>query len=182
MPQITSHLSIDAPAERVWQIIGPGFARIGDWATSVPASVPLPATAPAAIAPAATTPAAAAASAPVTGRTCHTGVGRMPTVNETLTSYDDSSRTLSYEATGMPGFITTASSTWVVTPTGEDSSRVTVTGIFRTRGPLGLLACWAIILQARLTARHLQADLRHYVKFGTASPRKQRRQSRGRRP
>jgi hypothetical protein len=55
-----------------------------------------------------------------------------------------------------------------------------VTGYFQARGALGLLGCWAILLQARLTARHLQADLRHYVKHGTASPRKQRQQSRGR--
>jgi hypothetical protein len=55
-----------------------------------------------------------------------------------------------------------------------------VTGHFQTRGPLGLLGCWVVLAQARLTARHLQADLRHYVKHGTPSPRKQRQLSRNR--
>ena len=104
----------------------------------------------------------------------------MPHISETLTSYDEHSRTLTYQAAGLPAFITTARSTWTVTPAGEAACRITVTGHFQTRGVLGLLACWAILAQARLAARHLQADLRYYVKRGIPSPRKQRQLSGGR--
>lgn len=174
MPQLTTHLSIDAPAAQVWQVIGPGFARIGDWATTIPASAALPAPAPAAASP-------AAASAPVAGRTCSTGTRLVPRITETLTGYDEQSRTLTYQAGGLPAFITAARSTWTVTPAGDTACQVTVTGHFQTRGVLGLLGCWVILAQARLAARHLQADLRHYVKHGTPSPRKQRQPSRSRR-
>jgi hypothetical protein len=173
MPKLTTHLTIDAPAGQVWQVIGPGFARIGDWATSIPASAAIPAPAPAAAS-------AAVASAPVTGRTCSTGTRLVPRIAETLTGYDEQSRTLTYQAGGLPAFITTTRSTWTVTPAGETACRVTVTGRFQARGVLGLLGCWAILARARLAARHLQADLRHYAKHGTPSPRKQRQLSRSR--
>ncbi|HET9970550.1 MAG TPA: SRPBCC family protein [Streptosporangiaceae bacterium] len=175
MPQLTTHLAIDAPAGVVWQVIGPGFARIGDWATSIPASAATPVPAPAAASP-------AVARGPVTGRTCSTGIRLVPRITETLTGYDEQGRTLSYQAAGLPGFITAARSTWTVTPAGEAACRVTVTGHFQTRGVLGLLGCWAILAHARLTARHLQADLRHYVKHGMPSPRKQRQLSRNQPP
>jgi hypothetical protein len=174
MPQLTTHLTIDAPADQVWQVIGPGFARIGDWATTIPASAAIPAPAPAVARP-------AAASAPVLGRTCRTRIRLVPQIAETLTDYDQESRSLTYHAGGLPAFVTTARSTWRVIPAGGRSCRVTVTAHFQTRGVLGLLGCWVILAQARLAARHLQADLRHYIKHGTASPRKQRQLSRGRR-
>src|SRR6266480_607041 len=104
-----------------------------------------------------------------------------PHITETLTYYDEHSRTLTYEAGGLPALITAARSTWTVTPAGETTCQVTVTGHFQTGGVLGLLGCWAILAQARLAARHLQADLRHYVKHGTPSPRKQRQLSQCRR-
>jgi len=53
----------------------------------------------------------------------------------------------------------------------------------RERGlsQLGLVGCWAILAQARLATRNLQADLRHYVRHGTPSPRKQRQLGRAQR-
>ena len=169
MPQLTTHLSIDPPADAVWQVIGPGFARIGDWATAIPASTAI------------TAPAPAAAHAPVQGRTCSTGTRLVPAITESLTSYDEQNRTLAYQASGLPAFITAARSTWMVAPDGEAACRVTVTGDFRARGVLGLVGCWAILAQARLATRNLQADLRHYVRHGTPSPRKQRQLGRAQR-
>jgi hypothetical protein len=141
MPQLTTHLAIDAPAGQVWQVIGPGFARIGDWATTIPASAAIPASAPAAATP-------VAYRAPVLGRTCRAGTRLVPDITETLTDYDEDRRTLTYQAGGLPAFITSARSTWTVTPAGEAACQVTVTGRFQTRGVLGLVGCWAILAQA----------------------------------
>jgi hypothetical protein len=63
MPQLTTNLTIDAPAGQVWQVIGPGFARIGDWATTIAASAAIPAPAPAAGIPATASALAMAAHA-----------------------------------------------------------------------------------------------------------------------
>ena len=173
MPQLSTHLSIDAPADQVWDLIGPGFARIGEWATSIQASTAVP-TMP--VPAAATT--AGAVSAPVAGRACATGVRLVPQVTETLVAYDPASRTLCYEASGLPAFIVTARNTWSVSPTGERTCHVTLSAHVQTRGLLGLLGRWALLAQVRYTSRHLEADLRHYIKHGTPSPRKQRQLSR----
>ena len=83
MPQLSTHLSIDAPADQVWHLIGPGFARIGEWATSIQSSTAVP-TAPGPAAAATAT----AVSAPVAGRACTTGVRLVPHITETLVVYD----------------------------------------------------------------------------------------------
>src|SRR6516225_9061160 len=173
MPQLSTHLSIDAPADQVWHLIGPGFARIGEWATSIQSSTAVPGIGGRAAAAAAT-----AISAPVAGRSCTTGVRLVPQITETLVAYDPVSRTLSYEASGRPAFIVTARNTWSVIPTGERTCRVTLSAHFQTRGLLGLLGRWAILAQVRYTSRHLEADLRHYIKHGTPSRRKRRQLSR----
>jgi Polyketide cyclase / dehydrase and lipid transport len=134
MPQQSTHLSIDAPADLVWQVIGPGFAHIGEWATGVLAFMPVPAVPESGVA---ATP--AVGSAPVAGRTCATGIRLVPQITETLVAFDESSRTLTYEAGGLQVFITTARSTWTVIPAGESSCRVTVSAHLQTRGMLGLL-------------------------------------------
>lgn len=173
MPKISKELVLAAPAEAVWQVLGPGFARIGDWATAIPASAPTPA---------APIPAAGTRliDAPVTGRVCSTGLRIVPEVTETLVAYDDANRTLTYEAAGMPSFVTTARTTWTVTPLGTHRSTITLNAQFDTRGWIGALARRWLLLQVGRTSRHLADDLRHYVEHGTPSPRKQRQLRRGR--
>jgi hypothetical protein len=179
--ELSSDLIVGAPADRVWQVIGPGFDRIGEWATAIPSSTAIPA------ARAATEavdgirrPVAAAIDAPVAGRVCRTGIRLVPEVTETLIEYDDASRSLTYQASGMPRFVTLARNTWTVTPIDAGRSRVSLRARLETRGLLGLLGRWAILAQARRTSRHLGEDLRHYVETGTPSSRKQLQQRRAR--
>jgi hypothetical protein len=162
-------LVLAAPAEAVWQVLGPGFARIGDWASAIPASTPIRA--------AGTT---RLIDAPVAGRVCSTRLRIVPEVTETLVAYDDAHRTLPYEAAGMPSFVTTARTTWTVTPLGTDRSAIMLNAQFDTRGWIGALARRWLLLQVGRTSRHLADDLRHYVEHGTPSPRKQRQLRRGR--
>jgi len=180
MSEIAAQLRIDAPAGRVWEVIGPGFARIGDWASVIPASAPVPV--PAATPdPGAGLPTAAAAP-PVPGRVCTTGSRQLPQVTELLVAYDPVGRTLTYQASGMPAFVTLARNTWTVIPDGERACLVSLDAQFETRGAAGLLARWVVALQSRRNARLLQTDLRHYLSHGTPSPRKQRQLSRLRSP
>ncbi len=124
--------------------------------------------------------AATVAGAPVAGRVCQTGVGLVPQATETLVAYDEANRTLTYEASGMPAFVTTARNTWTVTPLGEHRTPVRIQAQFDTCGLLGLLGRWAILAQVGRTSRYLVNDLRHYVETGTPSPRKQRQLRRAR--
>jgi len=115
---------------------------------------------------------------PAAGRVCQTGVRLVPQVTETLIGYDDANRTLTYEASGMPTFVTLARNTWTVTAIDAHRSRVSLRARFDTRGLLGRLGRWAILAQTRRASRHLTEDLRHYVQTGQPTPRKQRQQRR----
>jgi Polyketide cyclase / dehydrase and lipid transport len=166
MPKISKQFVITAPASAVWKVIGPGFANIGNWATAIPASTGLPHQPPAAQ--------NLLEVAPVAGRVCSTGLAIAPQVTETLVTYDDASRSLTYEAAGMPSFVTTARNTWTVTPLDNDSCIVNLDAQFDTRGVVGTLARWAMLAQLGRTSRQLRDDLRHFVEHGTPSPRKER--------
>jgi hypothetical protein len=176
MPVLSTDLIITAPAEQIWEVIGRRFDRIGDWATAIIHSTAIP-DAPAA-ADSALPIAAAATDAPVAGRVCQTGIRLVPQVTETLIAYDDANRTLTYQASGMPPFVTLARNTWTVTAIDAHRSRVSLRARFDTRGLLGLLGRWAILTQTRRSSRHLTEDLRHYLQTGQPSPRKQRQQRR----
>ena len=176
MPKISKRFVITAPASAVWQVIGPGFASIGEWAIAIPASTGLPHEPP--------TPADQALvrrhsepdldAAPVTGRVCSTGLAIVPKVTETLIAYNDTNRSLAYEAAGMPSFVTTARNTWTVTPLSNDTCVVTLDAQLDTRGIIGTLARWVMLAQLGRTSQHLGDDLRHFVENGRPSPRKQR--------
>lgn len=171
MPTIKKELIIAAPADAVWQVLGPGFAGIGDWATAIPASTPLTG---------APLTDEAVTDAPMTGRVCSTGLPMMPEVTETLIAYDEANRTLTYEGSGLPAFVITARNTWTVVPLGDRRCKVTLAARFDTRGLIGVVARHLLRLQVGRTSRHLADDLRHYVEHGTPSPRKQRQLARRR--
>jgi hypothetical protein len=59
--ELSSETVIEASAERVWEIVGLRFARIGEWTTAIPVSRPSPR-------------AVVEAEAPVAARVCETGV------------------------------------------------------------------------------------------------------------
>jgi len=99
-------------------------------------------------------------------------------VTEQLIAYDQARRTLTYQAQDLPAFVTLARNTWTVIPVGDSRCRVTLEAHFQARGALGMLASCAAVLQARRNARRLEADLGHYLRHGTPSPRKQRQLSR----
>ncbi len=162
MSRLSNHITVEAPADAVWEVVAHQFDRIGQWATAVPAST-------------AHGGAPSTFGAPVAGRVCRTGVRLVPEVTEAIVAYDEAGRTLTYEAiTGMPAFVTAARNRWRVTALDERRTRIAVEAQFEVRGVLGRLARWWILRQVGRTGRHLLDDLKHYVEHGAPSPRKQR--------
>jgi hypothetical protein len=171
MSMLTHQFIVEAPADAVWDLVGRRFDRIGEWATAIPASV--------ALRPAGTRP-ASMVDAPVAGRVCETGIRLLPRVTEMIVFYDDAARTLTYQASGLPAFVATARNTWTVTPLDGRRTEVTLHAQFDTRGLLGALARWAVLVQVGRTSRHLAEDLRYYLEHGEPSPRKRKQLRRAR--
>jgi hypothetical protein len=140
MPNISKRFVIAAPAAAVWEVIGPGFANIGQWATAIPGSTGLPHDLPVPPSQTRLPPfmAPGLTGAPVAGRVCATGLALVPEVTETLVAYDQTSRSLTYEAGGMPSFVTIARNTWTVTALDEERRQVTLDARLETRASSGL--------------------------------------------
>lgn len=168
MQPLTSTIAIDAPADRVWDIIAHQFGRIGEWATAIPCSAAI-------MAPATVTRNHVLVEAPVAGRVCDTGMRAVPRVMETIVAYDEDARTLTYQATaGMPAFVTLARNTWQVTPLSNVQALVSYAGELEARGVLGTLAKRLLLARVARDGQYLLEDLRHYAEHGEPSPRKQR--------
>lgn len=161
---LSGEITIEAPADSIWRILGHGFASIGDWATAIQASHG-----------AAGTP---TPGAPVAGRTCETGLHAIPTVTENIVAYDDANRTLTYAATELPRFIGEARNRWQVTDAGPGRARARFDGVLKTRGLGGLLAALPLRVYLRRETMRVLDDLKHYAEHGTPSANKQRRPSR----
>jgi hypothetical protein len=161
MQPLSSSITIEASADHVWSIVAHRFDRIGEWATVVPSSAAATVSTP--------------LDAPIAGRVCQTGMRAAPEVTETVVAYDESAKTLTYQATaGLPALVTLARNTWRVTPLTEEQTQVTHAGQLEVRGLLGALAKRRLRTRAARDGRHLLDDLKHFAEHGRPSPRKLR--------
>ncbi|MEM8862159.1 MAG: SRPBCC family protein [Chloroflexota bacterium] len=155
--KLSSILKINAPADRVWQVIAHDFANISHWASGVPKST-------------VNVSAAALDGATVGGRTCDVpGFGK---VNETFTAYNEAAKSFTYEAEGGPFFLRSAHNSWQVSPLNEHETEVSLAAelvlmpVFRT--------LMAPILRRQLNkiVAETTEELKYYVETGEIHPRK----------
>jgi hypothetical protein len=96
---------VRAPRSTVWQLLGPGFARIGDWSTSCPESTPHEVS-------------NADRRAPEPGRRCASTIAGIGGVVERVVVYEPDHH-LGYEVvSGLPPFLAAARSDWFLTAEG----------------------------------------------------------------
>jgi len=152
---------IDAPADRVWEVIGRDFANVGRWASLIESSRPL---SPEEV----ELPPGVHSDpdAPVLGRATPGGIGEP---HEILINYDDASMTFTFRAANLPSLIKMSQNTTRVIPLTATTSKVT----FDIHAVAGISA-----LERRLHDRFreglktVQMDLKHYVEHGEVSPAK----------
>jgi hypothetical protein len=104
--EFVKQATIDAPADRVWQILGPEFNEISNWSSFVEVSQQDP------------------DLADGEGRVCE--VQGMGDVREVLYEYDEDQQKLGFtvDSPKNPFFIQEAKNTWRVEPIGDDQSLV----------------------------------------------------------
>ena len=123
---------IDAPADRVWQILGQQFAAIGNWSTTVETSRALDANEVPAGLP-------IAPQAPVPGRATPNLLGEL---KEILTRYSDAEMSFTFEVDGLPPIIRYSQNSTRVQDLGPDRCLVTFDlqmvpkGIFKVMNPV----------------------------------------------
>jgi hypothetical protein len=157
---LTVTARVNAPARAAWEVVGPQFDRVGEWASSIPRSTVL-------------VEAAACSTAPVAGRTCSSSLPGLPEISEKIVAYDDDRMELTYTAaSGMPWFVARATNTWRITPDGDGAAVVTVIPAFEGKGLAGRVLCVAMRPMLRRISRTAVADLAHFVEHGEPSPRK----------
>ncbi len=155
--KISKTININAPTDRVWDILGPNYVNAGDWASSVYASDARPGT-------------PKVAEAPVAGRVCQTSLGPF---TETIEAYDANRRHVAYSATGdkMPGFVKRLVNSWTVQPNGS-ASKVQMELSADIAFPLNILMGPMMKLQFGKVLREATEELKHYAETGKPHPRK----------
>ena len=155
--KISKTINIDAPADQVWDILGPNYVNAGEWASSVYMSHARSGT-------------AKVEAAPVAGRVCQTSLGPF---TETIEAYNAQRRHVAYSATGdkMPGFVKSLVNSWTVRSEGSRSQvdmELTVDIAF----PFNFLMGPLMRLQFGKVLREATEELQHYAETGKPHPRK----------
>jgi hypothetical protein len=79
--KFSKRIIVNAPAEKVWEVLGSDFVNVGNWATLVTHSE-------------VNTEASVVNNSPVGGRLCNTSIGK---ISEEFTAYDDQDMSFSFK-------------------------------------------------------------------------------------
>ena len=158
--KIDKTIHVNAPADKVWEILGHQFHDAGKWATAIHHSGPHE-----------TGPLAGDAPFAQNGRACDTTLGPF---RETIQHYDERAMAYGYTAEGdkMPFFVKSLQNNWKVTPNGP--SRATVTMEMEAK----LLPVFAQLMgpimkrQFDKVLSETTDDLKYYIEHDRPSPRK----------
>jgi carbon monoxide dehydrogenase subunit G len=156
--QFTKSKIINAPTDRVWQVVAHEFDKVGEWSSAVTASSP-------------NTDASTPDGATVGGRVCATpGFGDL---RETFTSYSEADNEFSFEVEGMPSFVTLARNHTTVRPAGADKSEVSLSITMETNA-LGKLMGPMFSIKLKSTLDKFLDELADYIERGEVSKKKQK--------
>ncbi|MEM7772188.1 MAG: SRPBCC family protein [Cyanobacteria bacterium P01_E01_bin.6] len=108
--QIKKQFTVNASADRLWEIMGTQFADVSHWASDIYTSRGRNGGIP-------------PQGAPCSGRVCETTMG---TFKEQILKYDEQKKKISYDAKGdkMPFFVKQIVNTWTFTPLAGGKCKV----------------------------------------------------------
>jgi hypothetical protein len=154
--EMRAQITVAVPAGQAWALVGEQFGQIADWASPITESV---------------------LDRPVgegAVRTCHVrgfGPVRPGVIRERLLSYDPDTRSLSYEAQGLPRYMNRAVNRWSVRSADEGTCAISVHATVSTHPllrPLGPALRWRL----RRSSAGVLDELVHRLQTGSPHPRK----------
>lgn len=150
---IQKEVIINAPADKVWKVVGTDYAKVGDWASIVNVSGER-----------------LSNTGELEGRTCESTYGA---VRELITEFDEAAHLLKYEADGLPAMFKKGGNTWKVIPVNAHQSKVTMDLRMELAPIQGLLMGWMIKGKMSKDTDQLMLDLKHFVETGRPTKAKQ---------
>jgi len=153
--KFSKQITVNAPAEKVWDVLGRDFANIGVWSTTVSHSV-------------ANDKLACVNNSPVGGRYCETSFGK---ISEEFTAYDDDKKTFSFKGVFDSMMFKSVINTSGLRSIDENTTEVSF-------GPnvqlsfIGTLMSPMIRMMLGRAVDTILDDLKYYVENGKPSPRK----------
>ena len=157
---IDKTIHINAPAERVWDVLAHQFHDAAAWASAISHSGPRDAG-----------PLAGDAPFAQNGRACQTSLGPF---RETIQHYDETARTYGYTAEGdkMPFFVKSLQNNWTVRPNGPNRSTVVMEMEARLLPVFAQLMGPIMKRQFDTVLTETTDDLKVYIETGRPSARK----------
>jgi len=156
--KIQRKVAVDAPIEKLWDILGTNYADAGVWNSAVFIS------AQTAFPP-------KVESAPVSGRVCQTTLGPF---TETINQFDEETHRIEYTATGdaMPGFVKGLHGHWSLKKLSAKRTEVNMMLSVNIAFPFNVLMGWMMKMQFNGAIKSSLGDLKHYAETGKPHPRK----------
>lgn len=160
--KMSKPVTIAVSADVLWKIIGSGFADAGKWSTAVDHS-------------------AGHGEGKFDGATCDTrscdlSAKGFESVNERITEYDVSNRTLAFDVIeGMPGFVTYMNNRTVITDLGESKSKAELQITMHMKPFMGWLLGGMLKKNLNNLLDSALDDLKVFAETGKPSARKQSR-------
>ena len=153
--EIKKSLILNAPIDRVWDVLGNDFGGAAKWASGLYHSEGYGAP--------------QLAGAACNNRACDTSFGK---IKEVIRVFDAKNHHLAYEVIeGFPGFIKSGVNNWRLTSLG-DKTRVDIHFIAVTRGLLGKIMGPMMKMQMGKALGNAGEDFKAYVETGRPSARK----------
>ncbi len=153
-----SEISINASAEKIWQVLAVEFGDIGKWASGVDASE--------------------GSGDSINGSTCSERACKISATGfsdtkERITIYDKKGYLLRYTLFhGLPGFVKDAYNTWQLIPKTDSETLVKAHTEMRATGIMGTLMKGFMTRSTQKVLVAMCEELKHYVENGEPHPNK----------
>ena len=160
--KMSKSMVVNVSSDDLWQIIGPGFADAGKWSTAIDHS-------------------AGHGEGKFDGATCDTrscdlSAKGFSSVNERITEYNDSNKTLAFDVfEGMPGFVTHANNRTVITDLGNGRSKADLQITMHMKPFMGMLLGGVFKKNLNSVIDSVLDDLKIYAETGKPSSQKMAR-------
>ncbi len=144
--KIQQTISVEAPAQKIWEVLWDQYDRACDWASTVNHSEKRK-----------------VSDSKYTGRSCHSTWGE---ISEIVDNVDEKNMTYTYHADGLPSMMRKAKNTWKVYPKSVNTSEVSIDlEIVLAPVPKALMS-WMIVPRMKKDIIQTLVDLRYFVETG----------------